>query len=66
MNSLQIISIVIIWLLYGLYSISKTKFLPSFAEDDSESMILKILMILFSPVVFCIRAIYGTLLKDYE
>lgn len=62
MTPLEIILIVIIWIAYGVFASARTNFT---AGDDDGVTITYVMYIIFAPLVFVIKAIYGAF-KGYD
>ncbi len=62
MTILEYILISIIWVGYGIFAGYQDK---SFTDDDNEKIAIYIVFILFSPLVFIIKALYGAF-KEYN
>lgn len=54
MTTLEIIFLIIIWLGYGLWAQHNTEY-----ESDISNSMLRVVFVIFAPVVFVYRAIYG-------
>lgn len=63
MEPLIIILIAIIWILYGIHAANQDK---TIKDGDTDATITKyVVMILFSPIVFVCKALYGAF-KEYN
>lgn len=71
MTTLEIILIIIIWIAYGVFAAYQTEegssnvLTVSYYEREFDSTISLFLMIIFSPIVFIVRALIG-IFKRYS